>query len=73
MPLTAKYLNFAKGLSYSELERVSKSHIPKFSIITVSLVSFVILVSFNRYESRDPIKKLPVIILDRYFRRYSKN
>jgi len=70
MPLTAKYLNFAKGLSYSELERVSKSHIPKF---TVSLVSFVILVSFNRYESRDPIKKLPVIILDRYFRRYSKN
>ena len=37
MPLTDKYLNLAKGLSYSELERVSKSHIPKFIEITITL------------------------------------
>ena len=28
---------FCQSLSYSELERVSKSHIPKFSKITITL------------------------------------
>ena len=37
MPLTDNYLNFAKSLSNSELERVSKRHIPQFSRITITL------------------------------------
>jgi hypothetical protein len=44
MPLTTQCLNFAKNLSYSKLERVSKSNTPQFRKITI-IRSIVIRVS----------------------------
>ena len=54
MPLTDKCLNFAKSLSYSELERVSKSHIPKFSKITKSyhIQNNINILSAENYQKR---------------------
>jgi hypothetical protein len=51
MPLTPQCLNFAKSLSFSKPERVSKSNTPKFSKITITR-SIVIRVSIQSKMNR---------------------